>query len=67
MQRSRQECRGVDKACRGVDKETEKGRIMQKSKTRRKSGQGLRILRSRDICIMQRSRQGVIVDKDTEK
>ncbi len=40
MQRSRQECRGVDKACRGVDKETEKGRIVQKRKARRKSGQG---------------------------
>jgi hypothetical protein len=67
MQRSRQECRGVDKACRGVDKETEKGRIMQKSKARRKSGQGPRIQRSRDICRRQRSRQGVRVDKDTEK
>jgi hypothetical protein len=49
----------VDKACRGVDKETEEGRIMQKSKARRKSGQGPRIQRRREICRLQRSRQGV--------
>jgi hypothetical protein len=53
--------------CRGVDKVTEKGRIMQRSKARRKSGQGPRIQRSRDICRLQRSRQGVRVEKDTEK